>query len=84
MNKINLDLMVEEILKIQKSYELVAFLMKEEKQDILKHIAAASIHIIFFMNDVYEYIEKDEIVLDDKYKELFLENCGCNKFKENK
>lgn len=48
----------------------------KEENDVLKHLAASSIHLAFFMRDIND-IKCGVSKKFDDLEYLFLKNCGC-------
>lgn len=65
------------ILEINTRYKKIVDLFPPENEEILKHLAASSIHLTFFMNDYYE-ISQGEKGIGENFKEEFLKMCGCD------
>jgi len=79
----NPQLIADIVSEIEKKITEIPPLIDKEK--LLKHLAAASIHITFFMNDLYEDIEGYEpFAIDKELEKIFIEECGCNLNKKGK
>ena len=55
----------------------------EISNKLLNHAAAAAIHVMWFMKDIYEYDSGDSMDIDNELINKFLEKCGCD-FKKDK
>lgn len=49
-----------------------------DNEFMLRHLAAASIHLNFFMRDLFEVLSGDKTVRCDKHEQQFVEQCGCD------
>ena len=49
-----------------------------DNEFMLRHLAAASIHLSFFMRDLFEVLSGDKTVRCDKHEQQFIEQCGCD------
>lgn len=65
--------MCTEILDQVKS---VALMFPKDKEFLLKHMAAVSIHLAFFSRDLVNHVEEGLLPLADGEEE-FLNKCGC-------
>lgn len=45
---------------------------------MLRHLGAASIHLNFFMRDLFEVLSGDKSIRCDKHEKQFVEQCGCD------
>lgn len=76
--QIDKKLVAKYILEINKKNKLIAQLFSEDNEHILKHLAAASIHMNFFARDLYEIIEGVKIDNDSNLENEFFDKCGCD------
>lgn len=76
--KIQTDLIACTTVEIGDRIKLILkiFPEDEEVQTLLKHPASASLHIAFFMRDIYDYVEGNETNKISN-EEQFLNDCGC-------
>lgn len=82
MNKIFIEqeLLISTILEISSRMRIIAEIFPKENEHILKHFAAASIHLAFFMRDIHSIV-MDKKINNEEYSEMenkFLDECGCN------
>ena len=81
-NKIDkeiIELVAAVSLEITDRYRLIMKLFSNENHDLLKHLAASSIHMSWFMRDLYEHVEGiSPSDLHSELEEKFLDKCGCD------
>ena len=65
-------------LEINDRVKLITRIFAKDKklEPLLRNLAAASIHMAFFMRDIYDHIEGNETVKIDN-EDQFLNECGC-------
>lgn len=62
---------------------IISLFPQEEKYEfLLRHLAAAAIHLGLFMRDLTDYLEGNNSRLPLKDEEKFLNECGCKDHKE--
>lgn len=55
------------------------FPISVENKEILKHLAASSIHLTFFVRDLFDMVSGTTSQKDEELEKQFLEKCGCDK-----
>lgn len=80
MNKMKPDgkLIGSIMLEITDRIKLINRIFPKENEKLLKHLAAGSIHLAFFVRDVYDYLENEKTSSDENSENRFLEECGCD------
>ncbi len=78
-NKLDYDAIASLSLDINKLIGLIVESVPNDNNELLRHLASASIHIALFMQDVCSYKETKEIHKLTKLQQSFLDNCGCKK-----
>lgn len=79
--KIDHELIACVVLEMTDRIKLIMklFPKSEEKQNLLRNLAAASIHLAFFMRDIFTDSEGKEIKELEEHEKVFLNECGCKK-----
>lgn len=81
--EIDYECLISIILEISDRIQLInRTLIPKEKEPVIQHLAAASIHIALFMQDTYTDKEGKENI-NASYMEEFLKKCGCDYLKKN-
>jgi hypothetical protein len=78
------DLILKLVLEIKDSFNCLLDILPTVNEDILKHIAASSIHLSLFMRDFHDLIIGKKTDIDPKLEKQFLEECGCDFNKDKK
>lgn len=79
--EIDLDMIGAVILEINDRLKLLLNIYPKDKNKefLLKNLAAASIHITFFVRDLYNHENKQEKTnINEELESEFLKECGCN------
>jgi hypothetical protein len=76
MKNIDPHFIAKKVLDISKGFQIIKDNFPKENERILKHLAAASIHMALFMKDFYEISEGEKLMNRD-VEEDFLSKCGC-------
>ncbi len=76
-DKIDYKILTALTLEINDRIKLINTTFPKDKEILLKHLAAASIHLALFMKGIYTDKEGLHPESED-YLEDFLNNCGCN------
>lgn len=81
--EIDYDCLASIVLEIGDRIKLISStLIPKDKEPLIKHLAATSIHLALFMQDVYIDREGKEKINENSLKK-FLEKCGCNYREKN-
>lgn len=78
MNNIDVELIAKLSSEISDRYKKIVNLFPDGNSEILKHLAASSIHMALFMQAFYDIHKGIKTKMDDKTINKFLEECGCN------
>lgn len=83
MTKLNIDLNLYANLVREVGDRIIHIknIFPKGNEHLLKHLAAASIHLAYFSRDIFEIIQGEKIDLDKNMEETFINECGC-KMKE--
>ncbi len=76
-DKIDYDLIGKHLLKITPLLTLIKDNIPKDKEPLLKHLAAASIHLAFFAENIFNYKEDKESEINKELIDKFLKECGC-------
>ena len=79
MNDSDKLLLAKTVLEITSRYKLITSLLSNQEDEILKHLAASSIHMTMFMKDFYNSMGGDQCNIDKDAERKFFEQCGCQK-----
>lgn len=83
-NKKNKDLIIcDALIEIGEKHKMIANLFPKENEHILKHLAAAAIHISLFARDFHDITMGVKTSLDNESIEQFLKKCGCDFHKKD-
>lgn len=79
-NKIDAEIIASLMLEISDRINLTLKMIpnNEDNNQILKHLAAASIHVALFMKDVHDFTVNKKTEIKEDYIKKFLESCGCS------
>lgn len=76
--EIDYECLASLVLEIGDRVKLISStLIPKDKELVIQHLAAASIHLALFMQDVYTDKEGKENI-NHSYMQEFLKKCGCN------
>jgi len=76
--EIDYECLASVVLEISDRIKLInQTLIPKDKEPVIQHLSAASIHIALFMQDIYTDKEGKENI-NHVYMEEFLKKCGCN------
>lgn len=75
-NKIDYDQCAEMSVQISERIKIILENFPIANEKLLKNLAATSIHLAFFMRDIYDYKENKKTIID-KDEKKFLDDCGC-------
>lgn len=64
--------------EITNSIEQITKTFSKENEAILKHLAAASIHLTFFLREFHDMSTAEQTKRNDVLEALFLNTCGCD------
>lgn len=81
---INTKLLNKISLEITERYKLILELFPKENEHILRHLAASSIHMAFFMRDLAEISTGESMGVSKEEENKFINTCGCDFNKGNK
>ncbi len=83
-NELDLEMMLSltELIKDRIMLIMKVFPKSDDYEFLLKHLAAASIHMCFFARDLFDFTEGIPIKESDDNEKMFLEECGCKDEKE--
>lgn len=76
--KIPIELIAATALEISDRFKLISKIFPKDKEPLLKNLASASIHMAYFVRDLYAHIEGDESLNLCELEKRFLAQCGCN------
>lgn len=71
------------VLEITERYKKIMKLFPKDNESILKHLAASSIHMAFFMRDIHDITQGVKTNIEKGLEERFVNECGCD-FKDKK
>lgn len=74
-NKIDYDLTAQLSMEITQRVKRILKDFPVANEELLKHLAAANIHLAFFMRDILDYKKGTKTTVG--YEEKFLDECGC-------
>lgn len=74
--KIDFELVASLALEIGDRFKLITEYFPNDNEDLLKNLAAASIHTALFIRDLSDYHDGRKTNLG-KEEEQFLNECGC-------
>jgi hypothetical protein len=77
-----LDIDVEElgklILEMTPRYRAIVELFPKGNESMLRHLAASSIHLAFFMRDFHDVHKGTKTAICPMHEKEFLKKCGCD------
>ena len=81
MEKLDTDLFAQIMFDITERINILRRMLPEE---LLKHLAATSIHLAFFARDIAINQDSKLVAMDSNMLEEFLNKCGCDFNKINR
>lgn len=78
MNDIDVNKLCDLSIEIGNLFKEIKNLFPDDNGNMLRHLAASSIHMALFMQDFYEIHRGEKVGTDDKAIKQFLDNCGCS------
>jgi hypothetical protein len=78
MKEIDSELLCKLVLEIGEIHKKIVKIFPEENEEILKHLAASSIHMVFFMRDFHDVLKGTKTNGDKDLETKFLKDCGCD------
>ena len=73
---LDLELIIALTREISHRIQSISLIFPEEKEPLLRNIAACGIHLAMFSLDLYKDVNGEELTDRSSEKE-FLEKCGC-------
>ena len=65
------------LLEITDRIKLIEKIFPITEEPLLKHFAAAAIHLALFSKEIYEHSSKGSISVESELMQRFLDECGC-------
>lgn len=75
---IDLELIGNACLKIGTLHRTIMEAFPKENESLLKHLAASSIHLAMFTQDLASIVHGHKIEINKELTDKFLKECGCN------
>lgn len=77
-NKINVDFISQCSVQMGTLFTKIKDQFPPQNEFMLRHLAAAAIHMNFFVRDLYEVMNGEKMGDLDEYEKKFVDNCGCD------
>lgn len=78
MNEIDYKSLYKAAMEISDGYKNIMKIIPEENHEIIRHLAASSIHMAYFMKDIHDISTGTKTDISKELTERFFNECGCD------